>query len=139
MHLVRHTRIPINLPAVIPSSAERGCSAGSHTSPVPFHTPATQHHLTSDRRGEHCVNKHGNGCQLHGQGSDCVCVWGGTHCACSFLLGMKRRETHGGEHGREEESMQLRSLKLYSGRYFLQRWSCCCRIFTAQTGTVKRK
>lgn len=70
MHLVRHTRIPINLPAVIPSSAERGCSAGSHTSPVPFHTPATQHHLTSDRRGEHCVNKHGNGCQLHGQGSD---------------------------------------------------------------------
>lgn len=108
-----------------------------HPSILPFlHT----HAASSDRQGERCVNKQGNGCQLHGQGR----TGGETHCACSFLLGMKRGERHG-ENIEERRSVRnsgthkKKSLKLFRSHYFLQQWSWC-RIFTVlQTGLAMLK
>lgn len=133
MHLVQHKMIPINLclPTVILSSAGIGCSGLARLfRRIPLyllvflHTTATQHHLTG-REDSGLTNRE--------MAASCMDKAGrneGVHCACRFLLGMRKRKKHGEN---MEECMEPRhkkkSLKLFSNHYFLQQWSRG-RIFT---------
>lgn len=93
-----------------------------HPSILPFlHTPATEHHLTSRENTVLTNREMAASCMDKGE----------THCACSFLLGIKRRERYG-ENIEERRSVFKKKktfwsyLALTSVSIFLQWQSVLC-------------